>query len=500
MKNKDTALAPVIAVFGTGSDVGKSVVATALCRYFKNQGIRVAPFKAQNMSNNSGVTPEGLEMGRAQIVQAEASGIAPHVDMNPVLLKPTSQTGAQVVLLGKVYKTSSAIDYHRQKDHLFREVTSALHRMRQQYALVIMEGAGSCAEVNLMAHDIVNLPLAEHARSPVILVADINKGGVFAQILGTLACVSESQRSLIRGIIVNKFRGDIRLFQDGVSWIEERTGKTVCGVLPWYDHIQIEAEDSVAIDAIQKDMGRLSGKPVVAVIRLPHISNFNDFDPLFRIGEIEVRFLTRPEGLSKAAAVIIPGSKNTIHDLLFLRRSGFESALHAYAASGGHILGVCGGFQMLGREVADPFKLESDQGVVQGLALLPVRTTLKAPKTTSLTTVSWRGVQGNGYEIHMGQTVREGGSALFSVLKRNGVPLQEEEGCVAEQGRIVGTYLHGLFDSPEILKKWLSEIGLSPVSISDTGGLAGRDREYDALARHLETYVDMKKIFELTGM
>lgn len=500
MKNSPETLAPVIAVFGTGSDVGKSVVVTALARYFKNQGIRVAPFKAQNMSNNSGVTPEGLEMGRAQIVQAEAAGIAPHVDMNPVLLKPTSQTGAQVVLLGNVHDTSTAIDYHRKKEHLFNEVKAALKRMRSQYELVIMEGAGSCAEVNLMAHDIVNLPLAEHASSPVIVVADINKGGVFAQILGTLACVNEPQRSLIQGFIVNKFRGDIRLFQEGVSWIEEKTGKPVYGVLPWYDHIQIEAEDSVAIDAIQKEMGNLSGKPVVAVIRLPHISNFNDFDPLFRIREIEVRFLTRPEGLSRAVAVIIPGSKNTIHDLLFLRQSGFEAALHAYEKEGGRILGICGGFQMLGQEIADPFRLESDQGSVKGLGLLPVRTTLKAPKTTSLTTVAWQDVQGDGYEIHMGQSVREGGEPLFKVVKRNESVLNEDEGCVAAQGRVLGTYLHGLFDSPGVLKKWLLEIGLPGIPVPEEGGLAGRNREYDALAKHIETFVDMKKIRELTGI
>lgn len=494
MKSSPENQAPVIAVLGTGSDVGKSIVVTALCRYFKNQGIRVTPFKAQNMSNNSGVTPEGLEMGRAQIVQAEAAGLAPHVDMNPILLKPTSRTGAQVVLLGEVYQTSTAIDYHKKKEYLFNEVKEALTRLRSQYDLVIMEGAGSCAEVNLMAHDIVNLPLAEYAGSPVILVSDINKGGVFAQILGTLACVSEAQRSLIKGFIINKFRGDIRLFEEGVSWIEGKTRKPVFGVLPWYDHIHIEAEDSVAIDTVQKGFSALSGKPVVAVIRLPHISNFNDFDPLFRVESIDVRFLDRPEDLSRASAVIIPGSKNTISDLLWLRSIGFEEALNAYQKKGGHILGVCGGFQILGTVVSDPFKLESDQGSVKGLGLLPVRTTLKAPKTTSLTTVEWEGISGVGYEIHMGESVREGGEPFFKVLKRNETLLNEAEGSVARQGRIMGTYLHGLFDSPGILKKWLERIGLSGVKVPEEGGLEGRNREYDLLSNHFETFVDMKKI------
>ncbi|MGB5747258.1 MAG: cobyric acid synthase, partial [Desulfobacterales bacterium] len=285
--------APSIAIFGTGSDVGKSIITTALCRYFADRGIRVAPFKAQNMSNNSGVTPEGLEMGRAQIVQAEAARIAPHVDMNPVLLKPTSEIGSQVVLLGRVSENTTAADYHRKKETLFKTATQALDRLRQDYDLVIMEGAGSCAEVNLMGNDIVNMRMAEYARAPVVLVADIHKGGVFAQIVGTMECLPPAQQDLIKGFVINRFRGDISLFEDGVKWIEEKTGKKVFGVLPWYNHINIEPEDSVVIEKPKQISENPANQPAIGVIRLPHISNFNDFDPLSSLEGLTVCFLEK---------------------------------------------------------------------------------------------------------------------------------------------------------------------------------------------------------------
>ena len=272
--------APCIAAFGTGSDVGKSVVATALNRFFLNRGISVAPYKAQNMSNNSGVTPEGLEMGRAQIVQAEAARIPPHVDMNPILLKPTTDVGCQVVLMGEAVANQTASEYHTRKEHLFDAACRSLDRLRDQYDLVVMEGAGSCAEVNLMAHDIVNFRMAEYADAPVILIADIHRGGVFAQLVGTLECLPPERRDRIAGFIVNRFRGDIRLFDDGVKWIEAKTGKPVFGVLPWYTHITIEAEDSVVIESQPAVFRGKGEKPAVAVIRIPHISNFTDFDPL----------------------------------------------------------------------------------------------------------------------------------------------------------------------------------------------------------------------------
>jgi len=328
--------------------VGKSIVTTALCRYFVKQGIKVAPYKAQNMSNNSGVTPEGLEMGRAQIVQAEASKIAPHVDMNPILLKPTSEIGSQVILLGSVSENTTARDYHHKKEILFKTATEALKRLRERYELIVMEGAGSCAEVNLMQSDIVNLRMAEYARAPVILVADIHRGGVFAQIIGTLACLNPIQQDRVKGFIINRFRGDIRLFENGVKWIEAQTAKKVFGVLPWYDHINIEPEDSVVIEKPKRVFQLDPDKPSIAVIHLPHISNFNDFDPLLILKELEVYFLEKLQDLSCFCAVILPGSKNTRFDLNWLHATGWTEKISAYAKKGGHVMGICGGYQMMG--------------------------------------------------------------------------------------------------------------------------------------------------------
>lgn len=502
--------AKCLAVFGTGSDVGKSIVTTALCRFFADRGIRVAPFKAQNMSNNSGVTLEGLEMGRAQIVQAEAAGIPPHVDMNPILLKPTSEVGSQVVLLGEVLENSTALEYHRKKELLFSTACAALDRLRKKYDLVIMEGAGSCAEVNLMAHDIVNFRMAEYADAPVILVADIHKGGVFAQIVGTLACLEPAAQALIAGCIINRFRGDIRLFEDGVSWIEQKTGKKVFGVLPWYNHIRIEAEDSVVIENPAKislrshfyKMTHSGGMPSVAVIRIPHISNFTDFDPLSGIAGLNLCFLEKVEPLSDFKAVILPGSKNTRFDLNWLNETGWADEIKAYADNGGHILGVCGGYQMLGHHVHDPEGLEGAPGTTEGLSLLPVKTVLCAPKTTTLTVFSWENIQGTGYEIHVGQTERFAGKAMFQIHERNRMSCHDcEDGCVSppkfkNRSKVMGTYIHGLFDTPGITKQWLESIGMGNIAVSEKHGLAARDAEYDLLAAHFEKYVRIKDIVE----
>jgi adenosylcobyric acid synthase len=495
MNKKNQNLAPCIAVLGTGSDVGKSIVATALCRIFSRRGVRVAPFKAQNMSNNSGVTPEGLEMGRAQIVQAEAARVPPHVDMNPILLKPTSEIGSQVVLLGTAHGNSSAADYHQRKEHLFHVAAAALERLRQQFELIILEGAGSCAEVNLMAADIVNLRMAEHAGAPVVLVADIHRGGVFGQIVGTLACLEPHQRKLIQGVIVNRFRGDIALFAEGVRWIEERTGTRVFGVLPWFDHIRIESEDSVAIENPRPVVLPLAGGPAaLAVIRFPHISNFTDFEPLGGIQDLRIHFLEQPQRLNGFRAVVLPGSKNTRHDLEWLKTSGWAEIIRAYHSHGGHVLGICGGYQMLGRWVHDPEGHEGRSGSTEGLHLLPVETVLRAPKTTTLTRFSWADAQGSGYEIHMGQTTRHGGAPLFTVLERNGQAASAEDGCVDSDARAMGTYMHGMFDSPPITARWLRAAGFDTPQAMALGGLAARDREYDMLADHVETHVDVEAI------
>ncbi|MCP4628601.1 MAG: cobyric acid synthase [bacterium] len=486
--------ASCIAILGTGSDVGKSIITTALCRLLANQGIRVAPYKAQNMSNNSGVTPEGLEIGRAQIVQAEAAKIPPHVDMNPILLKPTSDIGSQVVLLGKAVENCTASDYHTKKDRLFATAAAALERLRCEYDLVVMEGAGSCAEVNLMPHDIVNLRMAEYADAPVILVADIHRGGVFAQVVGTLNCLEKSHRKQIKGFIINRFRGDISLFEDGVQWIEKKTGKNVFGVLPWYNHIRIEPEDSVVIENPQKVLIENSGIPAVAVIRIPHISNFTDFDPLMALDGLELFFLEKVQALTPFKAVILPGSKNTCFDLQWIKSSGWLEKLTRYVADGGHVLGICGGYQMMGNFVHDPDGLEGKPGTTRGLDLLPVETVLKAPKTTTLTRFSRAGARGSGYEIHMGQTKRYDGEPFFKVLERNSVACEDTDGCVTPDRKIMGSYIHGLFENPSITGLWLNSIGLAHVETSELEGLEAKDKEYDLLAEYFESHIDVRGI------
>lgn len=496
MNNKK---APCICVLGTGSDVGKSIVTTALCRVFSNKGIRVAPFKAQNMSNNSGVTPEGLEMGRAQIVQAEACGLVPHVDMNPVLLKPTGEMGSQVVLLGRVYKNSTAREYYRQKADLEIEARAALDRLRQEYDLVVMEGAGSCAEVNLMADDFVNLRMAEYAQADVVLVADIHRGGVFAQIVGTLACLADRQLEMIKGFFINRFRGDVSLFQSGVDWIEQKTAKPVFGVVPWYQGITIEAEDSVVLERSNLKQSFDRSRPGIAVVRLPYISNFTDFHSLARTPEVSCGFLEEPGDLSRFQAVILPGSKNTRADLDWLAHSGWSEKLIGFAESKGHVLGICGGYQMLGRKVDDPEGVEGPPGSTPGLGLLPVRTRLQDPKTTSWSEFSWGGARGCGYEIHMGRTERLGGGLpLLEVVNRNSVSCRDEDGSITADGRILGCYMHGFFDEPQILAAWLRGIGVEWAGPeTKTGWLQARQQEYDRLAEHLRVNVDLTGIREL---
>ncbi|MGB9499721.1 MAG: cobyric acid synthase [Dissulfuribacterales bacterium] len=492
--------APCLAVFGTGSDVGKSIITTAICRFFVNKGIAIAPFKAQNMSNNSGITPEGLEMGRAQIVQAEAARIPPHVDMNPILLKPTSDVGSQVVFFGKAVGNSTAAGYHKEKEQFFPQACAALDRLRDEYELIVLEGAGSCAEVNLMPYDIVNFRMAEYAGASVILVADIHKGGVFAQIVGTLECLSKSQQNQISGFIINRFRGDIHLFKDGIDWIEQRTKKKVFGVLPWYNHINIEAEDSVVIENPARVSDKDLNTPAIAVIRIPHISNFTDFAPLSGIEGINIYFIEKPQELDLFKAVILPGSKNTCFDLKWLKKTGWADKLVSYANQGGYMLGICGGYQMMGKYVHDPDGLEGRPGTIQGLSLLPVETVLKAPKTTSLTRFSWQGIEGIGYEIHMGRSTRQNVEPMFHVRQRNDILCKDEDGCATSDHKIMGAYIHGLFDTPAITSRWLSILGLDNIEVPETNGLAARDKQYDLLADYFENYVDTSGIIKNIGV
>jgi adenosylcobyric acid synthase len=344
----------------------------------------------------------------------------------------------------------------------------------------------------------VNLRMAEEADAAVVLVADIHRGGVFGQIVGTLACLSQGQRDMIAGFIVNRFRGDVTLFADGVGWIEQRTGKKVFGVLPWFNHIRIESEDSVAIENPQRvDAATARGGVALAVIRLPHISNFTDFEPLDAVAGVTVHFLESLQALDPFRAVILPGSKNTRFDLEWLHSSGWTRAIRAFSRNGGHVLGICGGYQMLGSAVHDPEGHEGAPGSTPGLALLPVETVLRAPKTTTRTRFVWQGATGEGYEIHMGQTARTGGRPLFEVVARNGAPAAVEDGCSAQELRVMGTYIHGLFDSPAVTARWLTAIGAQGVEPPALAGLAARDREYDALADHFEKNVDVAAICKL---
>ncbi|MEW5908449.1 MAG: cobyric acid synthase [Thermodesulfobacteriota bacterium] len=497
MESKNKRKSSCLAVFGTGSEVGKSFVTTALCRALSNRGFRIAPFKAQNMSNNSGVTPEGLEMGRAQIVQAEASRIPPHTDMNPILLKPSGESGSQIILLGNLLRNTTPLEYYQKKAYLRDNACSALTRLMDQFPYIIIEGAGSCAEVNLEKDDIVNFKIAEYADAPVILVADIHRGGVFGQIIGTLACLPKKSRDRIAGIIINRFRGDLKLFAGATRWIEKKTRKQVLGILPWEDRIRIDAEDSVTIENPKPVSSGKSGNPAVAVIRFPHISNFTDVDPLTRIPGLDLFFIEKKQDLSFFKAIILPGSKHTRADLDWLVSTGWKEEIRKYVNHGGHLLGICGGYQMLGISISDPDGIEGNPGTSTGLELLPVETCLMSPKTTTLTRFGWGKEKGSGYEIHMGRTLRYGGHPLFSIEMRNGVLCRDEDGCRSANSKIMGTYLHGLFESPGIIRRWLKIMDLDRLKVPEEDYLSFRDKAYDELAIHFETHIRMDAIINL---
>ena len=489
-----------IAFLGTGSDVGKSIIAAAYCRSLADRGVKVAPFKAQNMSNNSGITPEGLEMGRAQIVQAEASKIAPHVDMNPVLLKPTDEKGSQVVLNGLVHDNQSAMDYHKTKDFYFKQACNAFDRLKAKYECIVLEGAGSCAEVNLMKSDIVNFRMAEYANADVILIADIHRGGVFAQIVGTLQCLPEKYKRMIKGFIINRFRGDPELFKDGIDWIENKTQKKVFGIMPWYSHFRIDAEDSVEIENTTRISELDKTKPAIGVIRLPHISNFTDIHSLSEIKEIQTVFIDSPNDLSIFKAIIIPGSKNTRADMEWLEKQGLTKKIKAYADSGGHILGICGGYQILGNSIEDPDGHEGLPGKTLGLSLLDVSTTIVYPKVTTTTSFSWGATKGSGYEIHMGKTKIHSGKSFIQIHSRNNKIIKDQinsqDGCISENGKISGTYIHGLFDSKEILLKWLKTLNINYLDEEIQSVEFKKEENYELLKKHFEQHIDLNMIYQ----
>ncbi len=496
---------------GTASDVGKSVITAGFCRCLVKRGITVAPFKSQNMSNNSFVTPEGGEIGRAQAVQAQACGIAPHTDMNPVLLKPNSDTGSQVVVQGRAVANMNVREYDRFKPHVFEKVRESFQRLRDGHAFIVMEGAGSIAEINLRHNDIANLKVASMAGSPVILVADIDRGGVFAQIVGTIDLLEPEERALVRGVIINKFRGDPAILAPGIQFIQERTGVPVLGVLPWLGDLNLPAEDSMALAYPERSgcNGNHGDSIRIGVVRLPRISNFTDFDSLRAEPDVTLHYIDRPEQIPGLDLLIIPGSKSTIPDLGFLERQGLFAGIKGF---GGHIVGICGGYQMLGQRVLDPDGVESAVPEAAGLALLPVETRMLANKEThqaqahleraGLVLASGNDAVMTGYEIHMGVTTCLDEPRPFArIFQRGTAAVAVEDGSVSPDGRVFGTYLHGIFDNTPFREGYLNRIRAEKgMPLRHGSGETAQVDPFDRLAAHLERHLDMPQLLAICGL
>lgn len=489
---------------GTGSDVGKSVIAAAFCRIFLQDGYSPAPFKAQNMALNSFATPDGLEIGRAQAVQAEAAGIDCCTDMNPLLLKPNSNHTSQVVLNGRPMGNLSAYDYFKRegREKLRREVQSAFDRLSRRYNPIVMEGAGSISEINLHDTDLVNMPMAMYADADVILVGDIDRGGVFASVYGSVMLQRPEERKRIKGILINKFRGDLRLFDDGRRMLEELCGVPVLGVIPYFTDIHIEEEDSVALATKSKE--REQGRVNVAVVLLRHLSNFTDFDALERDPRVHLYYTANAADMAKADIIVVPGSKCTIDDLCELRRSGLAKAITDGRKRGATVIGVCGGYQMLGVEVCDPWHVESETERLPGLALLPVSTTITTEKTTlqrkfalyadsaDKTNCDGR-LAMTGYEIHMGEThIVDGAKAVPLAVFDDG----RTDGCQVDD-RCFGTYIHGIFDNGEFVDMLLKPYADKLNSSQTFDYAAYKNRQYDLLADHVRQCVDMKRLYDI---
>lgn len=483
---------------GTGSDVGKSIIAAGFCRIFKQDGYHPAPFKAQNMALNSFATPEGFEIGRAQAVQAEAAGIPCHTDMNPLLLKPQSDHTSQVVLNGKPIGNRHAYDYFRKegREELRQAVCEAYDRLSARFNPIVMEGAGSISEINLRDSDLVNLPMAMHAGADVILVGDIDRGGVFASVYGSIALLRPEERKYIKGIIINKFRGDLRLFESGVKMLEDLCQVPVLGVVPYYKDIYIEEEDSVALatKSMQAEQGRVN----VAVVLLRHLSNFTDFNVLERDPRVHLFYTNNTEDLQKADIIIIPGSKSTIDDLYELRRNGVAQAIIRAHRDGATVLGICGGYQMMGVEVLDPNHVEGDIERLPGLGLLPVSTSMTGEKVTRQDTFRLAASDDaelmQGYEIHMGETipVQEATPSPLNIFTDG-----HTDGCFVD-AKCMGTYIHGILDNPAfinfLLQPWQEKIDKASQSFNYQ---AFKEEQYDKLATHIRQHVDLDKVYQI---
>ncbi|MCI8454419.1 MAG: cobyric acid synthase [Lachnospiraceae bacterium] len=510
-------MAKTIMIQGTMSNAGKSLLAAGLCRIFRQDGCTVAPFKSQNMALNSYVTDDGLEMGRAQVMQAEASGIRPEVSMNPILLKPTSHMGSQLVVNGEVCGNFTAAEYYRMKKALMPKVLRAFKELSERFEVIVIEGAGSPAEINLREHDIVNMGLAEAVDAPVLLVGDIDRGGVFAQLYGTAALLSGREQERIKAFLINKFRGDKELLKPGLSMLYERIAIPVAGVIPYMD-VDLDDEDSLA-ERLGSPGGRKNGVPLfhasqgteafetngaadfgIAVVRFPRMSNFTDFNVLERLPGAVLSYVTRPKELAKARLIILPGSKNTMGDLHWLRESGLEAAI-VKRAHDAMIFGVCGGFQMLGEYLEDPDGVE-EGGRMQGIGLLPVRTRFTKEKTRTRVTgyaAGFGGARLVGYELHMGETVRTGGLP-FAEIKDG--KTQKEDGCVL--GDVYGTYIHGAFDSKEMQRALWEHLTKKKGALRSGGpepdfadAAQYKEMQYEKLADSLRENLDMELLYRI---
>lgn len=490
----------VLHICGTGSGVGKSIIVTALCRIFKQEGYNVCPFKAQNMALNSFVTKSGGEISRAQAVQAQAAKIEPSVDMNPVLMKPSADKKAQIIVRGKAIGNMDVLTYVNYKKKLIKTVCDSYRRLAETYDLIIMEGAGSVAEVNLKRHDIVNMKMAEYADAPVILVGDIDKGGVFAWLYGTLELLTEDERRRVKGLLINKFRGDKRLLSSGITFIEKKTRKKVLGIIPYFKNIKIAEEDSIPLEEY-KNLNTPSAINI-CVIRLPYISNFTDIDPFQQEKDAAIKYVTEPCQLKEADIIIIPGSKNTLTDLAWLKKTGFAAAIRSNRTAS-FIIGICAGFQMLGNKISDLLKIESRLRQNKGLGLLNITTALCRRKVTHQVKAKElsAGISIKGYEIHHGRTkIGANAGAFCEIVQRGDKPARIPDGAMSRDKRIWGTYLHGVFDNDTLRQALLNQIRKTKnLNIPLKSAVFSPDEEYDKLARVIKENIDMdylKKIID----
>lgn len=491
-----------IMIQGTGSSVGKSLLCTALCRIFTQDGYRVNPFKSQNMSNNSFITGEGHEMGRAQVMQAEAAGRAPRAVMNPILLKPTSDHKSQVVIKGKVFSTMDAVEYFAFKPRLKDMVQEIYDDLLAESDIVVLEGAGSPAEINLKEDDLVNMGMAKMARSPVLLAGDIDRGGVFASLAGTMLLLDEDEKRMVKGVLINKFRGSLDILKPGLGMLEEIIHIPVLGVVPYF-HLNLEDEDSVT--DWDKFSSRKQGAAIdVAVIKLPHISNFTDFNVLKLHEDINLRFVGLEEELGRPDVVMLPGTKSTVADMELLRKSGMAAKILSCHEQGGFVFGICGGFQMLGEEIRDPDHVESSLDGIAGLGLMKSVTTFKGEKTTTLSEGEDQAFhcKVKGYEIHMGETVLgEGVSPLIKVFQQNGADHCLTDGGVNTAGTVFGTYFHGIFDSSDFTRSFINTVrrakDLTPLANTVQDYWAYKEEQYDKLADVVRESLDIEQIYRI---